>query len=578
MPLTIVQKIEKLKGELMIDRSSFLSHWRQLGDVILPRRPKFTTTDRNRGDRRTENILDSTATLAVRTLKNGMMAGMTNPSRPWFKLTVGDRELGQNVNVLRWLFDVTQIALDTLARSNFYSQMPIQYEDVSVFGTSAMAAHRDADDVIRFEPYPIGSYFVGNDAKGQPRVFIREFEKTVRQVVEEYATDPATGDVDRSKLSDATLSLMDSQQWEAWIKIVQAVIPNDNYDPQKLESKFKKYLSVHYELGHQSDGKGPIRDTGFDRKVLRESGFDLFPILISRWQVNDGDAYGTSCPGMDALPDIKQLQRAERRGLQAIDKMVSPPLMAPPELRGHKVSQLPGDITYVADRGARGIEPLLNVNYRLSEHEAKQAQVRLRIQQAFHADTFRALLENPGRQPLTAREVEELHAEKMVDLIPVLEQSNQDLFDPLIDILFAYMLDAGLVPPPPEELEGQEIQVEYVSVMSQAQKLVGLSSMERFATFVTNLAAQTGEEGLLDRVNFDAMIEAYGIGLSVPPEVIKSMEEVEAMRAQRAAEQQQAQQLANIQAAAGAAKDLASADTSGENALTAVTNPDGQAA
>jgi hypothetical protein len=488
-----------------------------------------------------------------------MMAGMTNPSRPWFKLTVSDRELSEDINVLRWLYEVTELMLDTLARSNFYNEMPTQYGDVAVFGTAAMAAHRDEESVVRFESYPVGSFYLGNDHKGRPRVFLREFEMTVRQVIEEFATD-AEGKVDLSTVSQCTKDQYMQGNLEQWVKLVHAVVPNWNYNPKRLESKFKKYLSVYYELGR--DGK--------EGKTLRESGFDLFPVLASRWQVNDGDAYGTSCPGMDALPDIKQLQRAERRGLQAIDKMVSPPLAVPSELRGHNVSQLPGDVTYYTNRGGQGIESLIDVRYDLIPHEQKQMQVRQRIERAFHSDTFRALLENPGRQPLTAREVEELHAEKMVDLIPVLEQSNQDLFDPLIDIVFEYLLEAGLVPAPPDELEGAELKVEYVSVMAEAQKLVGLSSMERFAGFITNLAAQTQDMELLDRVDFDAMIEEYGKGLSVPPEVIRNLEEVQALRAQRQAEAQRMQEMEALKAGASAAKDLASADISGDNVLSRI--------
>ena len=39
-------------------------------------------------------------------------------------------------------------------------------------------------------------------------------------------------------------------------------------------------------------------------------------------------------PGMDALPDVKQLQLETRRKAQAIDKMVNPPMIADPALFG----------------------------------------------------------------------------------------------------------------------------------------------------------------------------------------------------------------------------------------------------
>jgi hypothetical protein len=496
-----------------------------------------------------------------------MMAGMTNPSRPWFNLTVKDRNLREDLQVQRWLEEVTRRMLDVLARSNFYKVMPLMYADMATFGTGAMGVRRDPQTIIHFEPYPIGSYWIGNDKKGLPKVFMREFQMTVRQVVEEYATDPVTGKVDYSIVSQGVEDLHRRGNMEAWVILVHAVVPNWDYDPKMAESRFKKYISVHYELGmpNQSVPQGSL-----DEKLLRVSGFDLHPILAGRWEVNDGDAYGTSCPGMDALPDIKQLQRAERRGLQAIDKMVSPPLAAPPELRGHKISQLPGDVTYYSGRGGQKIEPIQQVNYRLDHHEAKQDQVRARILQFFHADTFRSILDRAGSQPLTAREVQEVHEEKMVDLIPVLEQNNQDMFDPLVDLVFDRMLEADQIPAPPDQLEDVDLEVEYVSVMAQAQKLVGVASIEQFAGFAMNVTAQTQNEELLDKINQDAMIEAYGRAVSVPADILRDQAEVDSIRAERQEQIRQAQEAERIQQLSQSAKNLSGADMEGDNALNRI--------
>jgi hypothetical protein len=79
LQLTRKQKYEKLLSQLKNDITSFISHWKDLNDYILPRRGRFQLTDRNRGDRRTKNIIDSTATFAARTLSSGMMSGITSP-------------------------------------------------------------------------------------------------------------------------------------------------------------------------------------------------------------------------------------------------------------------------------------------------------------------------------------------------------------------------------------------------------------------------------------------------------------------------------------------------------------------
>ncbi len=147
---------------------------------------------------------------------------------------------------------------------------------------------------------------------------------------------------------------------------------------------------------------------------------------------------------------------------------------------------------------------------------------------------------NSDRRNITATEIEERHEEKLLALGPVLEQLNQDLLDPLIDNTFAFMAQQGLIQPPPEEVQGAGLKVEYISVMAQAQKLVGLSGLERFAGFTMNMAQANPQ--VLQKLDFDQMIDMYGDMTSVPPSVIRSDEEVEQIRqAEAQAAQMQAQ-------------------------------------
>jgi hypothetical protein len=292
----------------------------------------------------------------------------------------------------------------------------------------------------------------------------------------------------------------------------------------------------------------------------------MFPALGVRWVTTGEDVYGTACPGMDALGDIRQLQLGEKRGSQAIEKKVMPPLAAPVSMKTLRTSILPGDINYTDEReGQKGLRPVHEVNLSIQELEAKQEQIRFRIRRAFYEDLF-LMLASSDRSQITAREVEERHEEKLLALGPVLEQLNQDLLDPLIDLVFDYMLRQGLVPEPPDELQGIELKVEYISIMAQAQKLAGVSIIERFAGFVGGVAAQVGPEAI-DKVDIDQLIDEYGEITSVPPGIIRSDEQVAEIRAQRSQAQQAQVQAEQGAALAGAAKDLSQADLEGNNAL-----------
>jgi hypothetical protein len=559
---------ETVRSQLELERSSFATHWRDLGEYILPRRPRFNTSDTNRGDRRNQKIIDSTATLAARTLRSGMMSGVTSPARPWFRLSPQDTGLEEVGHVKDWLYFVSQRMSTIFTKSNLYNCLPIVYGDIGVFGTGAMSIEEDMDSVIRCYPFAIGSYSISNNDRLKVDTFFRDFRLTVRQIVEKFAQLKDSGRIDWSNCSSFVRDAWDRGQYETWVDLRHTIRPNEEYDPRKALSKFKKYQSVYYEVGTRGQsGGGQFVTDGIDQdKFLSEKGYDYFPILCPRWEVTGEDAYGTSCPGMDALGDIKQLQLGEKRAAQAIEKMVNPPMTGPASLRNQKASILPGDITYVDVReGQQGYRPAHEVNLRLGELENKQQQIRGRIQRAFYEDLFLMLAESDRRE-ITAREVEERHEEKLLALGPVLEQLNQDLLDPLIDNTFQIMLRQRMIPPPPKELQGMPLRIEYISIMAQAQKLIGIAGIERFHGFIAQ-AAQV-EPSVKDKVNYDQMADIYGDMTSLPPGIVRTDEEVQAVRQQQAQAVQAQQQSEAVAQGAQAAKNLSQADTSGKNALT----------
>lgn len=561
------QKLDALRGQLDSERSSFMTHWRDLGDHVFPRRPRFTISDANRGDRRNQKIIDSTGTMAARTLRSGMMSGVTSPARPWFRLATPDPSLNEFGKVKEWLHQVGQIMSSSFLRSNLYNVLPIVYGDIGVFATGAMSIEEDFEDVTRHYSFPIGSYMIANNDKLKVDVFFREFRMTVRQLVQRFGKKKANGDVDWSVFSSHVRSQFEAGSYETWIDVCHVIQPNERFNPLALESKFKKYESIYYESGSStgSNGSSYLR-SGDEDKYLSEKGYDFFPILCPRWEVTGEDVYGTDCPGMIALGDIKALQLMHKRKAQGIEKMINPPMVGPSALRNTKASILPGDITYMDTReGQQGFRAAHEVNLRLDGLMMDIESHQKRVQRAFFEDLF-LMLASSDRRDFTAREIEERHEEKLLALGPVLEQLNQDLLDPLIDNAFDIHFRQGLLPPPPQELQGMKLKVEYISVMAQAQKLVGMAGIERFTGFVGQVAGMNPE--ILDKVNADQIIDVYGDITSIPPGIVRSDEEVESMRAQRAEAAAAQQKLESIKSLTGSAKDLAQSDMSGDNALT----------
>lgn len=566
MNLTKRQEYELLRSQLKNERASFIPHWRDISDFLMPRRMRVSMTDNNRGDKKNKNIIDCSGTLALRTLRSGMMSGVTSPARPWFRLTTPDPDLAEFGPVKEWLHTVTTRMSNVFLKSNLYNVLPICYGDIGGFGTSALMVEEDFDDVVRYYPFPLGSYSIANNPRLKVDVFTREYQLTVRQLIKKFAWDRNTNTIDWSKVSLTVKNLWNRGESEVWIDICHVILPNEDYNPNRGLSQFKKFVSCNYELGYMSGASTGYMSKGDEDRYLRESGYDYFPVLCPRWETSGEDVYGTDCPGMTALGDVRQLQLGEKRSMQAIDKMVNPPLSGPTSLRTQKVSALPGDITYLdAQDSGQGLRPTYEVNPRTAELEAKQEQVRFRISRAFFEDLF-LMLSQSDRREITAREIDERHEEKLLALGPVLEQLNQDLLDPNIDIGFAMMERQGLLPPAPPELQGMKLRVEYISVMAQAQKMIGIAGVERLAGFVNQVATILPDA--YDKIDVDQMIDVYGDMVSVPPSIIRSDEDVAAIRDQRAKAAQAQQMAMAAKESSVAAKNLSQTDMGGDNALT----------
>ena len=531
---------------LQTERSSWITHWQEISDYLLPRSGRFFTSDRNRGDRRHNNIYDSTGTRALRVLAAGMMAGMTSPARPWFRLTTSDPDLDESSAVKQWLADVQRLMLMVFSKGNTYRALHGMYEELGAFGTGASIILPNFKNVIHHHPITTGEYAVATDADGNVTTIYREFDKTVAELVGEYGRD---------NVSRTVRNLFDRGNLDAWVTTMQAIEPRKDRDPTKRDAKNMAWSSVHFELG------------GEQGKYLRESGFKTFPAVVPRWTVAGGDIYGNS-PGMEALGDIKQLQHEQLRKAQGIDYQTKPPLQVPTALKNRELDTLPGGATYVDTASPNGgIKTAFEVNLRLDHLLMDIQDVRERIKGSFYADLF-LMLAGSDRTNMTATEVAERHEEKLLMLGPVLERLHNELLDPLIEMTFARMLEAGVVPPPPQGLQGRDLNVEFVSMLAQAQRAVATNGIDRF---VGNLGAVAQfKPEVLDKFDADSWADAYADMLGVDPELIVPSDQVALIRKQRAQAQQQAAQMAALQQGAGAAKDLAAAKTDTPSALTNV--------
>ena len=524
-------------GHLKSERATWWSHWQEVTTYLLPRNGRYFQQDRNKGHRRHNNIYDNTGTRALRTLGAGMMAGATSPARPWFRLGTGDPDLNNFYPVKLWLDDVTTRMQLVFQRSNTYRSLHGIYEELGAFGTSASIILPDFKNVIHHYPSTIGEYAIGTNYQGRVDTIYREFEKTVGEIVREFGY---------KNCSTSVQNMFDRGNVDQWVPIIHAIEPRDirERDPRMRDAKNMAFKSCYFEVG------------GDHETYLRESGFEDFPAVVPRWNVIGGDIYGNS-PGMEALGDVKQLQHEQLRKAQAIDYQTKPPLQVPANMKNRDIETLPGGISFVDGQG-QGIKTAFQVDLNLQHLLADIQDCRGRVNGAFYADLF-LMLANATDTRMTATEVAERHEEKLLMLGPVLERLHNELLDPLIDITFNHMLKAGMIPPAPPELQGMDLNVEFVSMLAQAQRAIGTNGVDRYIGNLGVVAQMKPE--VLDKFDADRWADHYGDMLGVDPRMIVASDQVAMVRQKRAEAQAAQAQMQMMQQGAGVAKDLGATPT-----------------
>lgn len=530
------------------ERTQWESLWRELSDNYLPQRYRWLQNSKefyaNRARR--QYIINNTGTMAARILAAGMMNGITSPSRPWFKLRVPGLKTTDFRDLSIWLEEVERVMLRIMAESNFYNSMAVMYLDMSVFGTAANLIYSDYKDVIRCYNPPLGEYYVAKSPQHTIDIFARRFMMKVHEYVRRWP--------DRNYWSDRVKNAVEQggANLNLDIEISHFIGPNGQMN-QMVPNKFP-----YYELYWETKCN-PAKAT-----VLEKNGFNELPGIFARWEVSGTDAYGVS-PGMDALGDVIELQHLHRNKAELLEKMHKPPVLADASLSHSPLALMPKGVTYVANlNNTAGARPIFTVNPNFSELNLERTGIEERIRNTFYNYLFTGITDLQTVR--SAAEVEAREGEKLILLGGVLERFESEALDPAIKRIYSIGSRAGLFPPIPEQYANMPLEIQYVSILSVAQRAVGTAPAERLLGLVGNLAAIYPD--VMDLPDFDALITNYARDIGIRESELKDMKQVQIDRQMRQQQQQMGQMMEAAPDMAGAAKNLSETDVGGgANAL-----------
>ena len=510
--------IRKRLDKLEADRGTWESHWQEILDYVMPRKAEITFL-RSRGEKRTEVLFDSTAITANNLLAASLQGTLTSPSLPWFSLKLRDDDANKIRDVQIWLEDTARRMYAVFNESNFNTEVHEMYLDLCSVGTSAIFVEEANEGFLQgglhFNTLHIAEYFIQENSTGRVDTLYRKYKMTARQAVQEFGEDNVG-----TKIKEAVKAKPDTQ-----FNFIHAVEPTPDYE-RSVGMKSKTKLPFH-----------SCHVCFEDKMVVRVGGYNEFPYLVPRWSKATGEIFGRS-PSYNALPDIKTLNKAVEIGLKAWAKAIDPPLLVTDDGVIGRVRMTPGGITVV--RSDTAIKPLqIGSNWQITD--LKENQLRTAIRQAYYSDQLQ-LQEGPQ---MTATEVQ-VRYELMQRLLgPTLGRFQTEFLNPLIERVFGIMMRADALMPRPSEMEGMNMDIEYVGPLARSQRMEEAIAVERLYQLAMQVVQV--DPTVMDVINHEQAIRMRATLLGVPKTVLRGEDEVAEIREQRAAAQQQAQEQAMAQ-------------------------------
>lgn len=533
-----IQKLDTLRQE----RGNWETQWEEAASLIVPaHRNSFQGRGMDNafgasGQKKTELQFDATVGIAAQRFTSVIESLATPQSNTWHRLVPADKTLKRN-RAVRMFFDELNDRLFSLRyrpAANFVGNSQQVYLGLGVYGNGCLFVDKPEDQKgLRYRNIHLGEvHFVENHA-GVIDSFYRAFYLTARQISQMFSQ---SGDM----LPDVILeAIKNPSQAEKKYEVLHCVYPRADRDPRNITPKGMPFASLYIFKQSQD--------------LMRESGFNSFPLPTARYTQASGEVYGRG-PAQWVLPAIKVLNEEKKTVLKQGHRVVDPVLLAHDDGNLGVFSMKPGAFNTgtMSKDGKRLVDVLPTGNIAVGDKLMEME--RSVINDAFLITLFQILIDTPQ---MTATEVLERSREKGMLIAPTAGRLQAEFLGRLIERELDLMFQQGLVPEVPailRDTEAAEYFIEYDSPMSRMQRAEKAAGFMRALDVAANYAKNTMDPTPLDFFNFDAampdILDIHGS----PTAWTRSMEEVENIRAGRKQAQEQQQMIEAAPAAASVIK------------------------
>ncbi len=508
-------------------RGVWEQHWQEIAMVCLPGHINTfnALSIRTPGQKRMQNVFDSTAIIALERFAAVMNSILTPSSKMWMELKAGDPTLDKDRECRLWLEYATRRVFELMydAQAGFESQLDQLYLSIGAYGTGSLFTdERGGDPGVRFRCSHLGETYIRENHQGIVDAVYRYFMLSAYQA---YSKWPET--------LPGPLRQMAKDAPDTMGYYLHVVRPRQDWDRKRLDYKRLPWASCYIAMQGEA--------------FLEEGGYNVFPYSVSRYKQYPGEVYGRS-PAMDALPAIKMLNQEKYAVIRQLHRIVDPVLLTHDDGVISGFNMKPGAINSgaVSADGKPLIHALPTGDIRIGTEQREEE--RNLIKSTFLTDLFQILVESPE---MTATEVLEREHQRGMFINPKFARFQGEVLAPVVHrVLEIALRKRWIAPPPPKLAQFGNYAIKYTAPLNRDQQADEAAGLQRSLQNTVEIATQTQRPDLMDYYNFDVIIpEMSAIG-GTPARWMNSEQAVAAVRKAR---DQQAQVQQAIQAAPGAA-------------------------
>ena len=508
------------------DKGTLENHLQEIYNLFYPARSDIIFKD-TMGSKRHEQVFVNVGEENVKIWANGLLNGIFPTTSVFHELILPNvPKSALPDDALEWFEYVARLQFNTFVNSNAYQANYDCFVDEAVAGTSCcyIGESLNPNRMLHFKPFSIENFEIVEDAEGVVDTVVVQSEFSPKQMVEIF------GDRVPTSIRKAA---RDGEVKERH-KVYLGVMPNPDYNPNRVgrrglaQERNRPFIGSYYMS---------------ENEVLGEVGFYELPFVVTRINKAYNERYGRS-PGASALHSLKMLTQQAEYDIIAVERASRPAYLVDSHSILAPINPQAGTLTpFDSSRlsGGAPIFPFPNAE-RPDLGFALEERLRRDIEAIFMKDVFITLnSEDVAKTGLTATQLQIFKSERLAQLGPLLKVNEREKIRPIMNRIFGILLRRGLIPEPPESIQGAEFEASptspIYSAVAGASEIEAMQRIQQYCFTMTEVAPE-----VWDNVDVDGGFRTVATTGGTVSAFTRDVEEVRRIREERAAQQQAAQQ------------------------------------